>query len=619
MKYKKEIISIAAGAVMLAVAFFVPAGRYVKLGLYLAAYLAVGWEVLLTAIKNIARGRIFDENFLMMIASVGAFVIGEYPEAIAVMLFYQVGELFQSIAVNRSRKSIAGLMDIRPDSATVLENGERITKDPFDVKKGDLIFITAGERIPLDGTVIEGSANIDTSALTGESVPRAVAVGDSILSGCINTDGTLTVSVEKEYSESTVSKILDLVENASAKKAKSEQFISKFAKYYTPVVVILAVLLGTLPPLLGFGSFSEWIYRGLVFLVVSCPCALVISVPLGYFGGIGRASKHGILVKGGNYLEALAHVDTVVFDKTGTLTKGEFVLKKINTSGDASEAFVLECASHAEIYSTHPIARSILEGYGKDVSESRVTEVKEQAGFGVSCNFDGRALLVGSGRLMEKHGISYEEASDGAAGTTVFVAYGGAYIGSLEISDTLKDNAKQSLDALKKGGIERTYMLTGDKKAIAERVAEGIGIDEVRSGLLPDGKVEELERIMKEKPGKGNTAYVGDGINDAPVLARADVGIAMGALGSDAAIEAADVVIMNDSLSVLPDAIKIAKKTRRIVTENIIFALGVKAVILVLAALGITGMWAAVFADVGVSVIAIMNSVRILYKAKEAL
>lgn len=613
MKAKLNIILTGISACLLITALALKAEPYVELGICLAAYLAAGWSVLLTAAKNILRGRIFDENFLMALASIGAFIIGEYPEAAAVMLFYQVGELFQSYAVNRSRKSISSLMDIRPDFAYALIGGEKVRRDPFDIGVGDIIMVSAGERVPLDGKVITGEANLDTSALTGESAPRFCAAGDEALSGCICTDGTLNIEVTKPYSESTASKILELVENASARKSKNEQFITRFAKYYTPFVVAAALVLAVVPPLLNQGSFSQWIYRALVFLVVSCPCALVISVPLGYFGGIGRASKHGILVKGGNYLDALTKVDTVVFDKTGTLTKGTFKLSGIFPSGGISKEELLEYAAYAECNSSHPIAKSVLAGYGKKPELSRISSLCETAGYGISCELDGKPLLAGNPRLMKKYGIACEDT--GEAGTAVHIAYGNVYSGYLTIKDELKEGAAEAVSRLRKSGVKNVLMLSGDRKNVAGEIAAEAGLDGFISDLLPGDKVAELEKILSKNEGKGKTAYVGDGINDAPVLARADIGIAMGALGSDAAIEAADIVLMNDSLYSLPEGIKIAKKTKNIVTQNIVFALAVKAAVLILSAFGIATMWEAVFADVGVSVIAILNSVRILRKS----
>ena len=581
-----------------------------NLALYFIAYLIVGGDVVLRALRNIARLQVFDENFLMFIATVGAFLIGEYPEAVGVMLFYQIGELFQDYAVDKSRKSIAELMNIRPDYANVKRNGEIITVDPDDVLIGEEIVIRPGERIPLDGVVVEGSSMLDTSSLTGEAVPREVLAGRNILSGCINISGLLTARVTKEFGDSTVSKILDLVENATAKKSKSENFITKFARYYTPAVVILAVMLAFIPPFtFSEEPLTEWIFRALTFLVISCPCALVISVPLSFFGGIGGASRHGILVKGGNYLEALAQTDTVIFDKTGTLTKGVFEVQEILAKKTTTEE-LLELAVYAESHSNHPISLSLKKAYGKEVKNDIVKDVQEIPGFGVQALVDGRLVLVGSAKLMSEHGITYTE--DATIGTTVHVAVDSEYYGRIVIADEIKEDASKALKALRSENVRQTVMLTGDCQYVGEYVAKELGIDKAYAELLPADKVNKLEEIMAEKAGKGKVAFVGDGVNDAPVLARADIGIAMGGLGSDAAIEAADVVIMTDEPSKIVTAIKIAKRTVLIAKQNIFFALSVKAAVLLLGALGMASMWAAVFADVGVSVIAILNAIRVL-------
>ena len=581
-----------------------------NLALYFIAYLIVGGDVVLRALRNIARLQVFDENFLMFIATVGAFLIGEYPEAVGVMLFYQIGELFQDYAVDKSRKSIAELMNIRPDYANVKRNGEIITVDPDDVLIGEEIVIRPGERIPLDGVVVEGSSMLDTSSLTGEAVPREVLAGRNILSGCINISGLLTARVTKEFGDSTVSKILDLVENATAKKSKSENFITKFARYYTPAVVILAVMLAFIPPFtFSEEPLTEWIFRALTFLVISCPCALVISGPLSFFGGIGGASRHGILVKGGNYLEALAQTDTVIFDKTGTLTKGVFEVQEILAKKTTTEE-LLELAVYAESHSNHPISLSLKKAYGKEVKNDIVKDVQEIPGFGVQALVDGRLVLVGSAKLMSEHGITYTE--DATIGTTVHVAVDSEYYGRIVIADEIKEDASKALKALRSENVRQTVMLTGDCQYVGEYVAKELGIDKAYAELLPADKVNKLEEIMAEKAGKGKVAFVGDGVNDAPVLARADIGIAMGGLGSDAAIEAADVVIMTDEPSKIVTAIKIAKRTVLIAKQNIFFALSVKAAVLLLGALGMASMWAAVFADVGVSVIAILNAIRVL-------
>lgn len=608
-KQKKTLVRIILSAVLLVAAALIPVGGIVKLVLFLIPYAVIGWDVLWKAIRNIAHGQVFDENFLMAIATVGAFALGEYPEGVAVMLFYQVGELFQSYAVGRSRQSIAALMDIRPDYANIEQDGKLVQVDPEDVAVGDTIVIKAGEKIPLDGVVLEGSSAVDTAALTGESLPRDVDPGDDVVSGCINQSGLLKVRVTKVFGESTVAKILDLVENSSSKKARAENFITRFARYYTPVVVIGAVLLAVLPPLLFGGDWSDWLQRALIFLVISCPCALVISVPLSFFGGIGGASKQGILVKGSNYLEALAKTETVVFDKTGTLTKGTFQVTAVHPDR-ISEGELLELAAMAESYSEHPISRSLREAYQKPVDASRVTDVEEISGHGVRAKVDGHDVYAGNGKWMDRIGASWRNCH--RTGTVVHVAVDGEYAGHIVISDAVKPDAAAAIEALKREGVKKTVMLTGDVKAVGEAVAREIGIDEVHAELLPGDKVDQVERLLKNTSGKGKLAFVGDGINDAPVLSRADIGIAMGGLGSDAAIEAADIVLMDDKPSKLAVAVRISRKTLRIVRQNIVFALGIKLLFLTLGAFGMANMWEAVFADVGVSVLAILNASRAL-------
>jgi len=608
---KKELIRLIIGAVFffIAIAFKMP--NTVEFILYFTSYLLVGGEVLLKAGKNILRGQVFDENFLMGIATIGAFAIGEYPEGVAVMLFYQIGEFFQDLAVNRSRKSIASLMDIRPDYANLKVGSEEKKVSPEEVNVGDYIIVKPGEKVPLDGIVIEGTSMVDTSALTGESVPREVESGNSVLGGFINKNGLLTVEVSKEFGESTVSKILELVENASSKKAPTENFITKFARYYTPIVVFAALGLAVIPPLVIEGAtFSEWVYRALIFLVVSCPCALVISIPLGFFGGIGGASKNGILIKGGNYLEALNNVETVVFDKTGTLTKGVFKVTEINTSKDITEEQLLEYAAFAESYSNHPIAISILKAYKKEINKEEIKNYEEISGHGIKINVGDKTILVGNIKLMDINKIIYEPAE--TLGTIVYVAVNGDFKGSIIISDEIKKDSKGAIKELKSIGVKKIVMLTGDNKQVGIKVANELGVDEVYAELLPDQKVEKLEMLDRQKSSKGKLVFVGDGINDAPVLARADIGVAMGGLGSDAAIEAADVVLMTDEPMKLVSAIKIAKRTNRIVWQNIIFAFGVKAIVLILGAGGLATMWEAVFADVGVALIAVLNAMRIL-------
>ncbi|MBR0577429.1 cadmium-translocating P-type ATPase [Proteiniclasticum sp. BAD-10] len=579
--------------------------------LFLAAYLLAGGEVVLRAVKDIKNGQLFDESFLMSIATIGAFAIGEYPEGVAVMLFYQVGEFFQDLAVNRSRKSIADLMDIRPDYANLKVGNELRTVSPEDVKIGEFIVVKPGEKVPLDGTIVEGMSMVDTSALTGESVPREVEAGSEVYGGFINKNGLLTIEVKKEFGESTVSKILELVENASSKKAPTEQFITKFARVYTPFVVAAALALAVIPPLVIDGAtFSDWIYRALVFLVISCPCALVISIPLGFFGGIGGASKNGILIKGGNYLEALNNVDTVVFDKTGTLTKGVFIVTEINPVDGISEEELLENAAYAENYSNHPIALSIMKAYGKEIDTTVISGHEEIPGLGLRVNIKGREILAGNAKLMTEKVIAFD--MNGDVGTIVYIAVDGKYAGSIVISDEIKQDSEKLVAGLKEIGVRRTVMLTGDNKKVGDKIGKQLGLDLVYSELLPDQKVEKLELIYKEKTTKGRIVFVGDGINDAPVLARADVGVAMGGLGSDAAIEAADVVLMTDEPSKLISAIKISKRTRRIVLQNIALALVVKGIVLILGAGGLATMWEAVFADVGVAIIAVLNAMRVM-------
>lgn len=582
---------------------------WIQFVVYLVPYLIIGYDIVYKAVRNISHGQVFDENFLMMVATVGAFGVQEFSEAVAVMLFYQVGELFQSYAVGKSRQSISAMMDICPEYANIEQNGVLTQVDPDDVEVGDIIVIKPGERIPLDGVVIEGESLVDTAALTGESVPRSAKAGDEIISGCVNGSGTLKVKVTKEFDDSTVAKILELVENASSKKAKVENFITKFAKYYTPVVTIGAVVLALVPPLVLGGGFAEWIQRACIFLVISCPCALVISVPMGFFGGIGAASKVGVLVKGSNYLEAVAEMTTIVFDKTGTLTKGEFKVAQIQPQG-MTETELLEIAALGEGYSTHPIANSIREAYGKTPDMKRTENANEIAGHGISITVDNKAMLIGNEKLMKKEGIAYTLCQSG--GTVVYVACDGKFAGTLVISDTVKDGAKEAISAMKQVGVKKCVMLTGDRKEAAMEVAKELGIDEVHAELLPADKVAQVERLLREKPKKEKLAFVGDGINDAPVLTRADIGIAMGSMGSDAAIEAADVVLMDDDVRKIASIVRISRKTLSIVKQNIVFALGVKAIVLLLGAFGAANMWEAVFADVGVSVIAILNSMRAL-------
>ena len=613
-KQKRMLIRVIVSAVLFVVCMLLPLTGWVRLLVFLAPYGVIGWDVLWRAVRNIAHGQVFDENFLMALATVGALAIGEYPEAVFVMLFYQVGELFQSYAVDQSRKSITALMDIRPDYANMEgPDGQLEQVDPEDVAVGDTIVIKAGERIPLDGVVLEGSSTVDTAALTGESLPRQVESGDDVISGCVNLSGLLKVRVTKAFEESTVAKILDLVENSASKKAKAEHFITKFARYYTPIVVLAAVALAFLPPLFTSIQWVDSIQRALNFLVVSCPCALVISVPLSFFGGIGGASKDGILVKGGNYLEVLAKTEIVVFDKTGTLTRGVFNVTAIHPD-HCDQGQLLELAALAECWSDHPISRSLKEAYGREMDSSRVSNVEEVAGRGVRAVVDGHTVCAGNDKLMEDIGVSWHPCH--RVGTTVHVASDGVYLGHIVISDEVKPDAKEAVAALKAAGVRKTVMLTGDAQAVGEDVASRLGLDEVHTQLLPADKVERVEELLKEVSPKGALAFVGDGINDAPVLSRADIGIAMGALGSDAAIEAADVVLMDDDPLKIAKAIRISRKCLGIVYQNIVFAIGVKLACLVLVALGLAGMWLAIFADVGVMILAVLNAIRALFVKK---
>ncbi|MBR3807415.1 MAG: cadmium-translocating P-type ATPase [Lachnospiraceae bacterium] len=616
-KLKKRIKRLCIGVVPFVLAIILsiihlPIGeklnQYLIFGLFLLAYLMIGGDVVKTAVVNVAKGQVFDENFLMTLASVGAFFVGEAPEAVAVMLFYQVGECFQSYAVNRSRKSITDLMNIKPDYAVVIRDGKEVEIDPSEAKIGEVVLVKPGEKIPLDGTIIEGSTALDTVALTGESVPQDAMIGDLVLSGCVNISGVIKFRVEKEYDQSTVAKILELVENATDKKSKSENFISKFARYYTPAVVISAVLLAIIPPVILSQDFKVWIYRALTFLVTSCPCALVISIPLSFFGGIGGASRAGILVKGSNYIETISKVNTAVMDKTGTLTKGVFAVQNVVPVKGKKKEEVLRLAAYAEAFSNHPIAVSLKEAFGKEVDCNLLSNVEELAGFGIKATFEENELLAGNYKLMQKENISCEKASE--SGTLVYVAYNKEYFGYIVIADEVKADAKEAIDKMKACGIKKIVMLTGDNEVTAKEVAEKLDILEYHAGLLPQDKVRIFEEIMTNDDNV--TAFVGDGINDAPVLARADVGIAMGGLGSDAAIEAADIVIMNDEPSKIAKMISISKKTLAIVKENIVFAIGIKVAILILAAIGIANMWLAVFADVGVAALAILNAMRTL-------
>lgn len=609
---KKRGIKIIISAILFVLALVIPfSNEWINNGLFIISYLVVGCEILKKAVRNIFRGKVCDENFLMAVATIGAFAIGEFPEAVAVMLFYQVGELFQSYAVDKSRKSIASLMDIRPDYANIEKDGKVEKVDPDEVKIGDIIIVKTGEKIPLDGVVVEGTSSLDTMALTGESVPRVVKTEDEVLSGCINKDGLLKIRVTKEFGESTVSKILDLVENASSKKSKSENFITKFAKYYTPTVVIIAVLLAFIPPIIlkDFNTFSVWLYRALSFLVVSCPCALVISIPLSFFGGIGGASKMGILIKGSNYLEALANTETVVFDKTGTLTEGIFEVQDIYAEGIEKDE-LLRIVAHAENYSNHPIAKSVKKAYNKEIDEKIIKNPQELSGKGIWARIDEKDILVGNEKLMLEEKIDFKKCDE--VGTILYVAIDKKYVGYVLIADKIKQDSSKTIRELKAMNIKETVMLTGDKKEVGEYVAKKLNMDKVYTELLPDGKVEKVEELLKQKSEKGKLVFVGDGINDAPVLTISDIGVAMGGLGSDAAIEAADIVIMTDETSKISKAINLSKKTMRIVRENIIFAIFVKIAVLVLTAFGASTMWEAVFADVGVSVIAIINALRML-------
>ena len=606
-KQKRLLTRIIVAAVLFLCGNLIPLPEWAEMGVFLICYAVAGWDIVWKAVTNILHGQVFDENFLMTIATVGALILGEHSEGVAVMLFYQVGEWFQSYAVSKSRKSITSLMDIRPDYANVERGGKLVQVDPDEVKIGDTIIVKPGERVPLDGKIIKGVSALDTSALTGESMPREVEPGMDIISGCINQTGILTIETTKEFGESTVAKILDLVENASDKKGRTENFISRFARYYTPIVVFAALALAILPPIFLQQPFGIWIYRALTFLVIFCPCALVISIPLSFFGGIGGSSKIGVLVKGSNYLESLAHAEVVVFDKTGTLTKGSFAVSEIHAV-DVKDSQLLEMAAYAEDYSNHPISLSIKAAYGKKIDNSRISDVQEIAGHGVQAVIDGRKILAGNAKLMEREHIKY--APSFSVGTVVYLACDRTYAGCIVIEDEIKADAAAAIKNLKSSGIRRTVMLTGDADAVGKKVAGRLGLDQAYTELLPADKVDRLEDLLKEKSEKGKLVFVGDGINDAPVLARADVGIAMGGLGSDAAIEAADVVLMTDEPSKIAAVMKIARKTIRIANQNIVFALGVKFLVLILGALGKANMWAAVFADVGVSIIAILNAIR---------
>ncbi len=606
----KENLRLIIGAIIFAIAMFLDKESVIAIGLFVLSYLLIGGKVILTAVKNIARGEVFDENFLMTIATLGAFFIGEYPEGVAVMLFYEIGELFQSYAVNKSRKSITSLMNIRADYANVIRDGNEKKVNPETVNIDEVILVKPGERVPLDGIITEGNSFVDTSALTGESVPREVSAGEEILSGFINNNGVLKIKVTKSFKESTVSRILELVENASNKKAPTEKFITRFSRYYTPIVVFSAIALAVIPPLiLQNGSFNEWLSRALIFLVVSCPCALVVSIPLGLFAGIGGASRKGILVKGGNYLEALKDVNTIVFDKTGTLTKGIFKVTEVNNFNiDKNE--LIRIAAISESFSNHPIAQSIINEYGEAVDSKELSDYEEISGHGVKTSLEGMEVLVGNYKLMERFNIKYEKSS--SIGTIVHVAVNNEYKGNIVIADEIKEGAIDAIKALKEIGVSQTIMLTGDNNTVAEKVAGIVGIDKMYAELLPGDKVEKVEEIISDNKSKGKVIFVGDGINDAPVLARADIGVAMGGIGSDAAIEAADVVLMNDNPEALVSAIKVARKTNKVLWQNIIFAIGVKVLVMILGAFGLANMWEAVFADVGVTVIAVLNSTRCL-------
>ncbi|HAN20143.1 MAG: cadmium-translocating P-type ATPase [Clostridiales bacterium GWF2_36_10] len=607
-KHKRLLYKIIISALFFLTALLIPATGYKEFALFLLPYFIIGGNVLWKAVKNIFQGQVFNESLLMSIATIGAFSIGEYPEGVAVMLFYQVGELFEKLAVERSRKSISSLMDIRPDYANIESEGNLIQVSPFDVKVGDIIVVKAGEKIPLDGVIDSGSSSLNTSSLTGEALPRDVAIGDTVLSGCVNINKPLKIMVTHLFSESTVSKILELVENSEAKKAKAENFITVFARYYTPVVVILAFLVAFIPPLLFGGELSEWINRSLIFLVISCPCALVISVPLSFFGGIGGASKCGILVKGGNFLETLSKADTVVFDKTGTLTKGVFRVSGIFPQNIESDK-LLELAALAESYSDHPISISLKKEYNRPIDNSRISETEEISGYGVIASVDGKSVLVGNDKLMISNNITFTSQKN--IGTTIHVAADGIYLGYIVISDEIKADSFSAIKMLKEIGIKKTVMLTGDNREVSEYTAKELGIDEFYSGLLPVQKVEKVEELLNDKS-RSSLIFVGDGMNDAPVLTRADIGIAMGGLGTDAAIEAADIVLMDDNPYKIVTAIQISKKTLKIVKQNIVFAIGIKILVMVLGTFGIATMWEAVFADVGVSVIAIINALRAL-------
>nr|WP_206406644.1 heavy metal translocating P-type ATPase [Clostridium sp. ATCC 25772] len=610
-EHKKEINKLILGGTIFLIGNILNLENNIELIIFLIAYVIVGGEIVLRAVKNIARGQIFDENFLMTIATIGAFIVGQYPEGVGVMLFYQVGELFQHIAVNNSRKSISSLMDIRPDFANLKKGNDIVVVSPEEVNIGEYIVVKPGEKVPLDGVVVDGTTMVDTSALTGESMPRTIEKEDEVLSGFINQSGVITVKVTKPFGESTVAKILDLVQNAGNRKAKAENFITKFAKYYTPIVVISAALLAIIPPLFVEGAtFSDWGYRALIFLVISCPCALVISIPLGFFGGIGAASKNGVLIKGSNYLEILKDIETVVFDKTGTLTKGVFNVTTVNSSNNYDKEKVLEYAAYAESFSNHPIAKSVVNAYKKDIDNSKIEKHEEIAGQGIIAYVEGKKIVAGNIKIMESNNIEFSKVD--TVGTVIYVAIDKEFIGSIIIEDTVKDDAKQAIAKLKSNGVKNTVMLTGDNEKVALKVGKTLGLDKVYYELLPQDKVEKLEEVDKAKSKNKKVAFVGDGINDAPVLARADIGIAMGGLGSDAAIEAADVVIMTDEPSKIATAINISKKTRKIVVENIVFALGVKIIVLILGSLRMATMWDAVFADVGVAVLAILNAMRVI-------
>ena len=619
-KQKKMLLRIIIAAVMLAALYFLPVTGWLRLGLYLVTYLVIGYDILKKAGQGIANGRVFDENFLMAVATVGAFALaiyeksGDYNEAIAVMLFYQIGELFQSYAVGKSRKNISALMDIRPDYANIEQDGKLVQVDPDEVAVGTVIVVQPGEKAPIDGVVVEGSSTLNTSALTGESLPRDVHEGDEIISGCINMTGVLKIRTTKAFGESTVSKILELVENSSSRKSRSEDFIAKFARIYTPVVCYSALALAVLPPVIRLvggmdGQWEQWIYRALTFLVTSCPCALVVSIPLSFFAGIGGASHEGILIKGSNYLETLSQVRTVVFDKTGTLTRGVFEVTAVHHS-DMDEQKLLEYAALAECASSHPISKSLQRAYGKAIDRSRVTDIQELSGHGVTAVVDGHPVAAGNSKLMEQLGIPYHDCH--SVGTIIHMAVDGQYAGHIVISDVVKPHAREAIEALHKAGVEKTVMLTGDAKKVADAVAAELGVDEVHSELLPGDKVDKVESLLAQQSGKAKLAFVGDGVNDAPVLGRADIGIAMGAMGSDAAIEAADIVLMDDEPLQIAKAIRISRKCIGIVYENIVFALAVKFACLVLVAIGLADMWAAIFADVGVMVLAVLNAIRAL-------